>query len=273
MQFSGTPETSTSNNDELPVRRFASTLAVLRKATPQTPHPPLELHNELAAVVGPAIPDFFSLSLDGDVVYFPRHVGEVYFTVRVKDRTKGFQDQVALRVEGLLEGFSASGGDRAVSRSDNNEYRFQLRGPTEMEVGTREIQIVGEATFKGQTREVSLTKLPLRIIEPLILTATTKGNARPGSKHEVSVNARRFVPRAGGDMKAITLKLADAPTGFKISDGGLIPAAKNETTIEVTVAPNVRPGTYSLTLEAANEVAGHKFTVKSSPFQIIVASE
>lgn len=273
LQISGTTETSQSDSNETPIRRYASTLPVLRKAMPQTPHPPFELRSELAVVVGPAIPDFFSLSLDGGVVYFPRHVGEVYFTVRVKDRVKGFKDQVALRVEGLPEGFSAGGGERAVSRSDNNEYRFQLRGPAETKAETREIQIIGEATFKGQTKEVTLTKLPFRIIEPLIITATTKGNARPGSKHKVSVKARRFVPRAGGDMKAITLKLADAPAGFTISDGGLIPAAKNGTTIEVTIAPNVRPGTYNLTLEAANEVAGNKFTVKSSPFQIIVAAE
>jgi hypothetical protein len=270
LRIFGTAEASESATGEQPVRRFASTLAVLRKDMPQTPHPPSELQTELAAVVGQAIPDFFGLSLDGGVVYFPRHVGEVYFTVRVKDRTKGFKDEVALRVEGLPDGFSAGGGERAVSRSDNNEYRFQLRGPTEMELGAREIRIIGEASFKGQTKEVTLTKLPLRIIEPLIVTAKPVGAASAGGKQTVTVIARRFVPRAGGDMKDITLKLADGLEGFSLAGGSLIANAKNETQLEINIAANVRPGKYNLKLEATTEVAGHKFTVSSEPFQLTV---
>lgn len=261
-----------SDSEQPTIDRTASTLTVLRKNLPQTPHPPFALQTELAAVVGPAIPDFFSLSLDGGAVLFPRYVGEVYFTVRVKDRTDGFKSEVALRVEGLPAGFSAGGGERAVSRSENNEYRFQLRGPAEMDLGTSEIQIIGEASFKGQTKEVTLTKLPLRIIEPLIITAASKGNARPGTMLRVDVQARRFVPRAGGDMKAITLKLTDGPAGFTLPEGAIIPAAKKETQLKIQIAANVKPDTYSLTLEATNEVAGHKFSVQSSPFQIIVAN-
>jgi hypothetical protein len=272
LRILGTTTPQKDDTEEPTLQRNASTLAVLRKNLPQTPHPPFELQTELAAVVGPAIPDFFALSLDGGAVLFPRYVAEVYFTVRVKDRTDGFKSEVALRVEGLPDGFSAGGGERAVSRSDNNEYRFQLRGPAETELGTSEIQIIGEASFKGQTKEVTLAKLPLRTIEPLIITATAKGNARPGTKHKVDVQARRFVPRAGGDMKAITLKLADGPAGFTLSQAGAIPAAKKETQVEIQVAATVQPGKYNLTLEATNEVAGHKFSVQSSPFPIIVAN-
>ncbi len=141
-----------------------------------------------------------------------------------------------------------------------------------MDLGTSEIQIIGEASFKGQTKEVTLAKLPLRIIEPLIITAATKDIARPGTKLKVNVNARRFVPRAGGDMKAITLKLAGGPVGFTITQDGVIPAAKKETQLTIEVAKNIQPGKYSLTLEATNEVAGHKFSVQSSPFQVTVAN-
>lgn len=270
LQIFGAAEASESDTGEQPVRRLASTLAVLRKGMPQTPHPPAELQTELAAVVGPAIPDFFALSLDDGVVYFPRHVGEVYFTVRVKDRTAGFKDQVALRVEGLPDGFSVSGGDRAVSRSDNNEYRFQLRGPAEMELGTREIQIIGEASFKGQTKEVTLTKLPLRIIEPLIITAKSAGVAKAGGKQRITVTARRFVPRAGGDMKEISLKLTDGPNGFSLVGRSLIDNAKNEGAVDINIAANVRPGKYNLRFEATTEVASYEFTVLSAPFRLTV---
>lgn len=270
LQVFGTAEASESDTGEQPVRRLASALAVLRKGMPQTPHPPMGLQTELAAVVGPAIPDFFALSLDDGAVYFPRHVGEVYFTVRVKDRAKGFKDQVALRVEGLPEGFSAGGGDRAVSRSDNNEYRFQLRGPAEMELGDREIQIIGEASFKGQTKEVALTKLPMRIIEPLIITAKASGKAEAGGKQRITVTTRRFVPRAGGDMKEISLKLADGAKGFSIAGSSLIANAKNKAEVEINISANVRPGKYNLKFEATTEVAGHKFTVQSTPIQLSV---
>lgn len=272
LKILGTITPQEDGTQSPPARRTASTLAVLRKNLPQTPHPPFALQTELAAVVGPAMPDFFALSLDGGAVLFPRYVGEIYFTVRVKDRTDGFKSEVALRVEGLPDGFSVSGGERAVSRSDNNEYRFQLRGPAEMDLGTSEIQIIGEASFKGQTKEVTLAKLPLRIIEPLIITAASKDNARPGTMLKVDVQARRFVPRAGGDMKAITLKLAGGPVGFTITQDGVIPAAKKETQLTIEVAKNVQPGKYSLTFEATNEVAGHKFSVQSSPLQVTVAN-
>jgi hypothetical protein len=273
LRIFGTAEASEPDTGEQPVRRLASTLAVLRKGMPQTPHPPSELQTELAAVVGPSIPDFFALSLDNGVVYFPRHVGEVYFTVRVKNRTKGFKDEVVLRVEGLPEGFSAGGGERAVSRSDGNEYRFQLRGPAEVELGTREIQIIGEASFKGQTKEVTLAKLPLRIIEPLIVTAKPAGAASAGGKQRVAVMARRFVPRAGGDMKEITLKLTNGPEGFSLVGNSLIANAKSVAQVEINVAASVRPGPYNLKLEATTEVAGHKFTVTSEPFQFTVKNQ
>jgi hypothetical protein len=272
LQIIGTAEASDSDAEEKPLERIASTLTFLRKGMPQTPHPPSELQHQLAAVVGPAIPDFFALSLDEGAVFFPRHVGEVYFTVRVKHRTKGFKAPVILRVEGLPDGFRASGGERAVSRSDDNEYRFQLNGPSEMDAGVSEFRIIGEASFKGQTKEVTLAKLPLRIIEPLIITAQVAGKVRAGAKQTINVKARRFVPRAGGDMKAITLKLHGAPAGFALSKAGVIAAAKKDAKVEIQVAANVKPGTYDLILQAATQVAGHDVTVSSAPFQVIVAS-
>jgi len=238
---------------------------------PQTPHPPVELQNVLAGVVGPAIPEFFELSLDDVSVFFPRHVGEVYFTVRVKQRAEGFTSPVALRVEGLPEGFRVSGGENAVGRSENKEYRFQLNGPSEAATGVSEIRIVGEAAYKGQTKEVTLTKLPFRIIEPLIVVAKSVGTVQPGGEQQLNVRARRFVPRAGGDMKKILLQLTAAPAGVTLQQGGMIAAAKNDSKVRIQVAADVRPGTYNLVLQATTEVAGHEFTVSSAPFPLVVA--
>ena len=139
-----------------------------------------------------------------------------------------------------------------------------------MELGDHEIQIIGEASFKGQTKEVALTKLPLRIIEPLIITAKASGKAEAGGKQRITVTTRRFVPRAGGDMKEISLKLADAPKGFSIAGSSLIANAKNKAEVDINIAANVRPGKYNLKFEATTEVAGHKFTVQSTPIQLTV---
>lgn len=270
LTVSGTGDVSNSDKDTRSLRKVASTVSLLRKAMPQTPHPPVELQNVLAAVVGPAIPEFFELSLDDGVVFFPRHVGEVYFTVRVTQRAKGFTAPVALRVEGLSKGFRVSGGDNAVGRSENNEYRFQLNGPSEADVGVSEIQIIGEASFKGQTKEVTLTKLPFRIIEPLIVKVKSEGTVKAGGEQQLNVRARRFVPRAGGDMKTILLQLKAAPKGVTLQPGGMIAAAKDETQLDISVDTDVPPGTYDLVLQARTEVAGHEFTVSSAPFQLIV---
>jgi hypothetical protein len=273
LTVSGTPDASNVDEDVNSLRTIASTVSLLRKSMPQTPHPPVELQNVLAAVVGPAIPEFFELSLDDGAVFFPRHVGEVYFTVRVKQRADGFTAPVALRVEDLPEGFRVSGGENAVGRSENNEYRFQLNGPAEAAAGVGEIRIVGEASFKGQTKEVTLTKLPFRIIEPLIVVAKIAGNVKPGGDQQVNVIARRFVPRAGGDMKKIQLNLTTAPAGVTLQQGIMIAAAKNESQVRLQVAANVRPGTYNLVLQAKTEVAGHEFTVSSAPFPLIVVGK
>ena len=273
LTVSGSSDTSKAEEETEPVRRVASTMNVFRKSMPQTPHPPLELQSTLAAVVGPSIPAFFGLSLDDEAVFFPRHVGEVYFTVRVNQRSDGFTAPVVLRVEGLPEGFNVSGGEQAVSRSENNEYRFLLRGPADSNAGVSEIQIVGEASFKGQTKEVTLTKLPFRIIEPLIVTAKTAGGVVPGGQQQVSVRVRRFVPRAGGDRKKITLKLTAAPAGVTLPKGAMIVAAKLDAQISINVAADVRPGMYDLVLQATTEVAGHEFTVSSSPFPLVVAEQ
>ena len=71
-------------------------------------------------------------------------------------------------------------------------------------------------------------------------------------------------------MKDITLKLVDEPEGFSLAGNSLITNAKSEGHVEIKIAANVRPGKYKLKLEATTEVAGHKFTVSSEPFQLTV---
>lgn len=220
------------------VERVASTRPAFRKAMPQATFPPVGTDGLVVVSIGRPIPDFFDLSLDGGEILFPRLVGEVYFTVRVKNRTDGFKDMVNVHVEGLPQGFSASGGEQAVSRSDNNEYRFQLRGPTDIPHSESVVRIVGEATYKGQTKEVELKKVPFRVIDPLIVTAECDRPIRAGNRGRITVNARRFVPRAGGDKAPIRIEFDAVPLGVSLPEMVSIPAGRDSVEFEFSVSDN-----------------------------------
>lgn len=255
---------SATINEQL-VRRQVSTLAAIRKSHPQTPYPPQQLDGLIAATVGPEIPDFFALSLDNNAVLFPRFVGEVYFTVRVKDRAKGFKDPVNIRIEGLPKGFSVSGGEQPVSRSENNEYRFQLRGPTEIDRGNLPVRIIGEASLKGQTKEVELSDLPLKIIDPLLVSVDGVGVFKPGSRQTIVIRARRFVPRAGGDKKQIDVEFSTVPIGVSLPKRVVIPAGKNETSVELSIASGTDISTLrAIQVIARTVVAGHDVRATTS---------
>lgn len=252
----------TADVDGNAVQRTALTTTAFRKNLTSTPFPPPALNGLIAATVAPEIPDFFALSLDDGVILFPRHVGEVYFTVRVKDRSKGFASPVNIRIEGFPDGFSASGGERPVSRSENNEYRFQLRGPQDIASSVQKVSIVAEAGFKGQTKEVELRDVPLKIIEPLIISATTSGPLKPGGSQQLQIAARRFVPRAGGDKQQINLSFADIPNGISLPTNAFIPAGSNEARVNITIdaSANVSAAT-NIRISAKTQVAGKDVNV------------
>ena len=249
--------------DDNPVVRYASTTAAIRKALPRATYPPVGLDRMVALSIGPEIPDFFDLALDGGEILFPRLVGEVYFTVRVKDRDKGFKDPVSISVVGLPPGFSASGGDRPVSRSENNEYRFQLRGPSAIVTSVGLVQIVGEASFKGQTKEVTLAKVPFRVIEPLLITATCDTRLTQGSKGRLKLQARRFVPRAGGDKAPIHITFESLPPGVRLPESITIPAGQDQATVEYSIADNANV-TSPPRVKATTVVAGQTVSVATS---------
>ena len=253
----------TATIDERVVRRTARTVAAFHKTMPQTTYLPTGLDGLIAFSIGPEIPDFFGLSLDGGEILFPRLVGEVYFTVRVKDREKGFKDMVNIRVEGFPEGFSADGGDRAVSRSDNNEYRFQLRGPSDIDRSSSHVRIFGEASFKGQTKEVELAKVPFRIIDPLIITATPTVPLQPGSRGKLKLKAKRFVPRAGGDKAEIAITFDAVPEGVKLPSSATISAGKNEVTVDFEIANDVKQAA-PIQLTATTVVAEREVVVTTT---------
>ena len=241
------------------VDRRVRTLAAFRKSTPQATFPPPGFDGLLALSVAPKIPDFFGLSLDGGEIVFPRFVGEVYFTVRVKDRAKDFKDMVNITIHDLPDGFSAGGGERAVSRSNNNEYRFQLRGPVQMEKTVKLVRIVGEAAYRGQTKEFELEKVPFRIIDPLIISATPSVPIQSGAVGDLLVKARRFVPRAGGDKAEITVEFLGVPDGVRLPKQVTIPAGQNEIKIPFAVGTGIRA--VGIGLRARTVVAGEQVEV------------
>ena len=253
----------TATIGERSVRRKARTEAAFHKAMPQTTFLPAGLDGLVALSIGPEIPDFFGLSLDGGAVLFPRLVGEVYFTVRVKDRAQGFREMVKIRVDRLPAGFNVGGGDRAVSRSDNNEYRFQLRGPSTVERSSGHVRIVGEATFRGQTKEVELARVPFRVIDPLLITAAPSVPIQPGNRGRLVLRAKRFVPRAGGDKARVVITFDSVPDGVTLPAMTVIPAGQNDVDVSFSVAKNARL-TSPVRFTARTVVAGQDVVITAT---------
>ncbi|GEM_PF-955112 len=255
----------TATIEDVFLKRHATTIAAMRKENPRTSFPPASLNGLIATVTGPVIPNFFSLTLDENPVLFPRVVGEVYFTVRVSDRAKGFKDPVNIRVEGLPDGFRASGGERPVSGSDNNEYRFQLSGPADPDLDESPIQIIAEASFKGQTKEVAIAKSQLRVVEPLLVSVAADGTLSAGATRTLKIAARRFVPRAGGDKKQIDVTFTSVPNGVTLPPSVVIPAGRNEANISIQIQPGVDLSTLSEILITARTIVKEQEVVVKSP--------
>jgi hypothetical protein len=254
----------TATVGETVIQRTATTIVAMRKANPRTPFPPPSLDGSIATVASPEFPDFFSLSVDDNVVLFPRFIGEVYFTVRVADRAEGFKDPVNITVEGLPEGFRASGGENPVGGSNNSEYRFQLNGPTEVGFIEAPIRIIAEATFKGQAKEVTVATSPLRIVEPLIISVHPDAPLTAGTTGTLKLAARRFVARDGGDRKQIDVEFSSVPKGVSLPSSATIPAGKNDVAVSIKLDSGVDFKTLSEIIVTARTVVGEREIIVNS---------
>ncbi len=242
----------------------------VRSLSPSLPYPPIELWDQLAVSIANPLPDFFGLRLGADEVVFPRIVGELYFTVHCVDRLAGFTEAIVVEAENLPPGFKASGHEKPVGNSKNNEYRFQINGPAQAPLGKHSISVRALGSFQGQRKEVVINDIPLRVIEPLIVSLELSDIDVEKGEVSMIVKATRFLPRAGGDRKEIYLKLKEHPDWITGPESSSIDVGKNDTVVRMAVTasqdPSERKGKIVFTAETS--VNGQTVQVDSEPFEI-----
>ncbi len=266
-----------SDSNGLKLSKYLNVVESVRKQYPSLPYPPVETCDRVAVAVALPLADFFGLRLASKEVLFPRVVGETYFTTFCTDRIHGFKDAIDLEVVGLPPGFKVSGHERPVGNSQNSEYRFALQGPKMSQTGSHEIEVRGTGTFQGQLKQVRLKGIPLHVVEPLIVSLEIVPAKHELGELTLRANAKRFVPRDGGDRKEIRCNWKTRPSWLTGPNTFVIGAGKNEAVVVMKreskdgsseTADFTHAAVGQLAIVAETTVEGQPVKVESKPIEI-----
>lgn len=240
---------------EADVAAVAHTLATLRGQFNGLPYPPAELDGVVGVGVGPAFADFFKLAVDGGVVTFPQLIGAASFEVKT-ERLNGFDEQVALSVEGLPLGFTA---EVKPIEKGKPSATVTLKGPGAIAEGDYPLVVRGSGNFQNQPRTITLDSLVLRVGKPLALTAAAAGPLTTGTTQKLKLTANRF----GDEKGAITLALHGLPLGVSAPAEIAIAEGQNEVEIDLTAAADAMLGQAQITAVGATTIQGRAISVES----------
>jgi hypothetical protein len=223
---------------------------------------PTPLEDTIAVGVGPPFPPFFDLNLASTDVYFPQLVGASAFDVNITRTTGEFKDPVALSVEGLPQGVTAS---IAPVDDGSKAYRVSLTGPADLAEGPFPIRIVGTGKFQEQSRTVTLENVTLHVVKPLVVSLTMTGPIVAGGAQQAEVKVERF----GDDPQPVKLQFSDGPAGLAAPIFVTIPSDAAQAKIPLTLAAGAAPGKFdNLIVVASTTVKGQNITVHSKPAAI-----
>jgi hypothetical protein len=244
----------------------------LRGRFPELAYPPAELLDLLAVSIADPLSNFYGLRLATEEILFPRIVGETYFTVYCTNRMDGYKDPINLIALNLPDKVKVSGHERPVGNSQNNEYRFAVNGPADLALGTHRVSVRAVGEYQGQSQEVVLGEIPFRIVEPLMVTFEITPQPGAPSELTVSIKARRFVARQGGDRKEIICRWKDAPKWLTGPDSFTIEAGKDEQTfaVQLQTPPGLDPSAQMtpLVMLAETTIDGQPVHVESAPYDV-----
>ena len=250
---------------ETDYRAAASTLTPLRGALSGLPYPPQALQENVGLGVGPTFPEYFQLALATDAAEIPQLVGQG--TVRVKvERSNGFEDAVALAVEGLPPGFGT--GEIKPLEKGQNEIDVPITCPPTIAEGEYRCRIRGSATFQNQPRTVVLADVPLRVVKPIAVSGTAAGPLTVGAAQKLKIT----LARRGGEPQPVNVQLENLPQGITGPAEITIPADAGELESELTAAEGAATGAATLRLLATTAVAGRQLTVRSEPVTLEIAA-
>jgi hypothetical protein len=220
---------------------------------------PTELENTIAVGIGPPFPPFFDLNLASNDVYFPQLVGASTFDVNVSRTNGDFKEPIALAVDGLPKGVSAS---IAPVDDGSKAYRVSLTGPADLAEGSFPIRVVGTGKFQEQSRTVTLENVTLHVTKPLVVSLSMIGPIVAGGAQQAEVKVQRF----GDDPQPVKLQFSDGPVGLAAPIVAMIPSDTSQIKIPVTAAADAPAGKFeNLIVVASTTVKGQNITVQSRP--------
>jgi hypothetical protein len=220
---------------------------------------PSQLENTIAVGVGPPFPPFFELSLVSTDVYFPQLVGASTFDVNIARTSDAFKDPIALTVENLPQGVTAS---IAPVDDGSKAYRVSLAGPADLADGTFPIRILGTAKFQEQIRTVTLENVTLHVTKPLVVSLSMMGPIVAGGRQDAQVHVQRF----GDSPQPVRLQVSDGPAGLAAPIFVVIPGESSQVKIPFTAVADAPAGKFeNLVVVASTVVKGQNITVQSKP--------
>ncbi len=246
---------------EATVRSVASNLAQLRGLLSGLPSPPAELDGALALGVGPAFGEFIKLSTDVTPAEYPQLVGSATLKVKV-EKLQGFDDVVALAVEGLPAGYAAE-----VKNIEKGQAEAELiiRGPLVPALGSFQFRVVGAATHQEQPGRAA-TEVAVRVIRPLKVQVAPSGPLTAGGTQPVKITVTRFA----GSTAPVTLRWTRLPLGVTGATEMVLGEGQSELETPLTAAADAMLGETPLELEAVSVVSGRQISATSEAAKIEV---
>jgi hypothetical protein len=163
----------------LDFRATASTLVAMRTGLSGLPFPPDVLDGALGLGVAPVFPQFFQLAAPEPVVplFLPNSPSNLKV---VLTRSNGFDDKVALAVEGLPAGVTAKA---AAIEKGKAEVALELASPQAIAPGKHTFRLVGTATFQNQPQKFVIDQVALQG-PPIAVSFAPAGPLAVGGKQK-----------------------------------------------------------------------------------------
>ncbi len=245
-----------------PFESVAGNLVALRAQFAGLPQPPAELDGALALGVGPVFGEFLKLTTE-PVVMLPQLVGTSSFKVKA-EKLNGFDEAIALAIEGLPAGFSAE--VKPIDKGQG-EVEIAIKGPASSAEGDMPLRVVGTSTFQEQPGR-AVADLVLRVVRPIAVTLSPAGPIKAGSTQNVKLTVARF----GGATGAVAIEFRNLPAGLSVPAMISVAEGQTELAFDVAAAPDARIGSAGVVLVATTLVGGREVVVMSDPLPIEVVA-
>ncbi len=227
------------------------------------PSIPRLLRETIAVGVGVKVADFFTISVPAGPVGLARVVGKGSFVVSQKPLAKDFTSLVKLSFEGLPKGVTVAVQTPKATKTGVADFRCDLTGPADAPAGDKSFTIIATAEHKGVTKDVRLTNMVLRAVEPLALAAKAVGALKPGGKQKLHVTVTRLGDAA--DAAAVAVRITKWPRGIIGPETATIAANQTTSELELSADATLAPGKLEgLVLVATTKLKGQEVKVESA---------